>query len=308
MTQGQPPRSMDGPEWGQLVFLSVLWGGAFFFVGAAVREVPPLTIVFARVFLAALLLLPLFLRYGHHLPRGWAAWRPFFVMGLLNNVLPFSLLFFGQTQVTVGLASIINAMTPLFTVLVMAGFGGERLTALRVAGVVLGILGVAVLRGGGPADAGQTLGIGLCLAATVSYSFAGLWGRRHLGGVPPLKSATCQLICSSLVMALVAGLWDRPWELPLPSAATLGAIIGLAAFGTALAYIVFFRLLVSAGASNVMLVTLLIPVTAMALGILFLGEAVHPRELSGAAVIGLGLVFIDGRLPRRLGLAGRPGL
>ena len=122
-----------------------------------------------------------------------------------------------------------------------------------------------------------------------------------------MKSATCQLICSSLVMAVVAGLWDRPWELPLPTPATLGAIIGLAAFGTALAYIVFFRLLISAGASNVMLVTLLIPVTAMALGILFLGEAVHPRELAGAAVIGLGLVFIDGRLPRRLGLVGRPG-
>ena len=108
-------------------------------------------------------------------------------------------------------------------------------------------------------------------------------------------------------MALVAGLWDQPWELPLPSPATLGAIIGLAAFGTALAYIVFFRLLVSAGASNVMLVTLLIPVTAVALGVLFLGETVHPRELAGAAGIGLGLVFIDGRLPRRLGLAGRPG-
>jgi drug/metabolite transporter (DMT)-like permease len=144
-------------------------------------------------------------------------------------------------------------------------------------------------------------------SSAVSYAFAGLWGRRHLGGVPPLKSATCQLICSSLVMAVVAGLWDRPWELPLPTPATLGAIIGLAAFGTALAYIVFFRLLISAGASNVMLVTLLIPVTAMALGILFLGEAVHPRELAGAAVIGLGLVFIDGRLPRRLGLVGRPG-
>ena len=291
MTQGQSPRSMNGPEWGQLVFLSVLWGGAFFFVGAAVREVPPLTVVFARVFLAVLLLLPLFLRYGHRLPQGWAAWRPFFVMGLLNNVLPFSLLFFGQT---------------LFTVLVMAGFGGERLTALRVVGVVLGILGVVVLRGGGVADAGQTLGIGLCLAATVSYAFAGLWGRRHLVGVPPLKSATCQLICSSLVMAVVAGLWDRPWELALPAPATLGAIVGLAAFGTALAYIVFFRLLASAGASNVMLVTLLIPVTAVALGILFLDETVHPRELAGAAVIGLGLVFIDGRLPRRLGSAGRP--
>lgn len=297
---------MNGPEWGQLVFLSVLWGGAFFFAGAAVQDVPPLTVVFARVFLAALILLPLFVAHGHRLPRGWAAWWPFFVMGMLNNVLPFSLLFFGQTQVTVGLASIINAMTPLFTVLVMAGFGVERLTACRVIGVVLGVVGVAVLRGGDGGDTSQSIGIGLCLAATVSYAFAGLWGRRHLGGVAPLKSATCQLVCSSLVMAVVAGLWDRPWELALPAPSTIGAIFALAAFGTALAYIVFFRLLVSAGASNVMLVTLLIPVTAMALGVLFLGEAVKPWELLGAAVIGLGLVFIDGRLPRRLGLGGRP--
>jgi drug/metabolite transporter (DMT)-like permease len=292
---------MDGLEWGLLILLSVLWGGAFFFAGVAVKELPPLTVVLARVALAAVMLLPLFWFYGHILPRTGREWGVFFVMGLLNNVLPFGFLFAGQTLVTVGLASIINAMTPLFTVLIMAAFGEERLTAFRIAGVVLGVIGVAVLRGFDAAmDGGQTLGIGLCLAATVAYGFAALWGRRKLGGVAPLKSATCQLICSSLIMLVVVAIIDRPWTLDLPSIKVWWSLIALALFGTALAYIVFFQILVRAGASNVMLVTLLIPVSALLLGNLFLDEAIRVQEILGALIIASGLLFIDGRLPRRL--------
>ncbi|MBT5109767.1 MAG: DMT family transporter [Rhodospirillaceae bacterium] len=293
----QDVKSMDSQSWGLLIALSVLWGGAFFFVGVAVKELPPLTIVLARVALAALMLLPLFWRYGHALPKTIAAWAPFFVMGLLNNVLPFSFLFAGQTQLTVGLASIINAMTPLFTVVVMASFGEERMTVNRVVGVMLGVLGVAILRGfDGSMNAGQTIGVGLCLVATLSYGFAALWGRRHLGGVAPLKSATCQLICSSAIMVVVVAVVDQPWTLPAPSQATWLSLIALAFFGTAIAYIVFFQILVRAGASNVMLVTLLIPITALLLGYLFLDEAIRVQEIIGALVIGLGLLFIDGRL------------
>ncbi|CAN0377815.1 unnamed protein product, partial [Discosporangium mesarthrocarpum] len=293
------PRAMNGTEWGLLVLLSVLWGGAFFFAGVAVREVPPLTVVLVRVGLAAVLLLPVFWFYGHRLPRTLAGWMPFFVMGLLNNVLPFGLLFAAQTQITVGLTSIINAMTPLFTVLVMAAFGAERLTGNRIAGILLGVIGVAVLRGfDGHFDPAQTLGLGLGLLATLSYGFAALWGRRHLAGVAPLKSATCQLLCSTAVMLVVVALVDAPWRLAMPSLPVWLSLGALALFGTAVAYIVFFEILVRAGASNVMLVTLLIPVSGLLLGHAFLDEAIHLREVAGAAIIGLGLLAIDGRVLR----------
>ena len=222
-------------------------------------------------------------------------------MGLLNNVLPFGFIFAGQTLITVGLSSIINAMTPLFTVLVMACFREEGLTVNRVIGVLLGLLGVGVLRGlDEPIGGAQTLGIALCMAGALSYGFAALWGRRFLAGVPPLKSATCQLMCSSLIIGIVVCLIDRPWTLPVPSQGTLLSLVALAVFGTALAYIVFFKILVRAGASNVMLVTLLIPVTAMILGNVFLDEAIQSKEVLGAVIIGAGLLFIDGRVINRL--------
>lgn len=293
-------KTMDGQDWGLLVLLSILWGGAYFFAGVAVRELPPLTVVLLRVLLAAMALLPLFWYAGHSLPKSLAEWIPFFGMGLLNNVVPFGLIFAGQTQITVGLSSIINAMTPLFTVLVMACFQQERLSANRVIGVLLGVVGVAVLRGiDGPVDATQTLGIALCLGAALSYGFAALWGRKFLVGIAPIKSATCQLLCSSLVMVVVVSLIDQPWELEIPSLTVVWSIVALAIFGTALAYIVFFKILVRAGPSNVMLVTLLIPVTALMLGNVFLGEAIQLKEIIGALIIGTGLLFIDGRIISR---------
>lgn len=289
------PTSMNGESWGLLILLSLLWGGAFFFAGVAVKEVPPMTVVLFRVALAAAMLLPVFWLMGHQLPRGLAAWWPFLVMGLLNNALPFGLLFAGQTFVSVGLAAILNALTPLFTVLVMAGFGQERLSWPRVAGVLLGVAGVAILTGLDGSGDTPLIGIVLCIAGALSYGFAGLWGRLHLGGVAPVKSATCQLIASSAIMAVAVSIYDRPWTLDVPGTGAVLSIIAMAAFGTALAYLVFFRILVKAGASNVMLVTLLIPVSAMALGNMFLDEPVRMREVLGACVIGLGLIFIDGR-------------
>ena len=291
---------MNRTEWGLLVLLSVLWGGAFFCVGVAVVELPPLTVVLARVGIAAVVLLALSWTLGHSLPRGLSAWTPFLVMGLLNNVLPFSFLNAGQTMVSVGLASIMNAMTPLFTALVMASFREERLTTHRVIGVLLGIAGVVVISRPDALSADARLvGIGLCLSGALSYGFAALWGRRHLADVAPLKSATCQLLSSTLVIAVVVAVVDRPWTLPVPGVEIWLALGVLAVFGTAIAYIVFFEILVRAGGSNVMLVTLLIPVTALALGNLFLSEPILVFEIAGAATIGLGLLFIDGRLPRR---------
>jgi len=290
---------MDGTDWSLLIFLSILWGGAFFFAGVAVQEMPPLTVVLLRVLIAALCLLPFFWYMGHRLPRGLKAWAPFLGMGLLNNVLPFGFIFAGQTYVTVGLASVINATTPLFAVLVLAAFGAERLTAYRVIGVLLGVAGVAVLKGVG-GDDGETIGILLCLAGALSYGFAAIWGRKYLSGVAPMQAATCQLLSSTAIMAVIVCIVDQPWTLPMPSSATIGSVVALAVFATALAYIVFFKILVRAGAGNVMLVTLLIPVSAMLLGIAFLDEPLRLRDVAGAVIIGAGLIFIDGRLIRRM--------
>ena len=289
--------TIDRRSWLLLILLSVLWGGSFFFTAVALRELPPLTTVLARVALGAALLFPIFKIQGGNLPNSLAGWSPFFVMGLLSNVIPFSLIFAGQTLISSGLASVLNATTPLFTVLVLASFGDENLIARRIAGVIIGLVGVIVLRGPGIVQSeNQTIGMLLCLGGALSYGFSGLWGRRKLNGVPPLTSSTCQLIRSSLVMAVIASAVDRPWTLPMPGLATWASLIGLAALATSLAYIVFFTILARSGATNVMLVTLLIPVTAILLGVLVLGEPLTLREVAGALVIASALLVIDGRV------------
>ena len=288
---------MNRQTWLLLILLSVLWGGSFFFASAALRELPPMTVVLARVTLGAAFLLPVFKHLGGQWPTTVAGWQPFFVMGMLNNVIPFSLLVAGQTYITGGMASVANATTPLFTALVLAAFGDERLTARRAAGIVIGLIGVYVLRGPGLAHSdNQTIGLLLCLGGALSYGFSGLWGRRKLREVPPITSATCQLICSTFVVAFVTAVVDRPWTLPLPSLVTWGALIGLALLATSLAYIVFFTILSRAGATNVMLVTLLIPVTAILLGVAVLGEPLTMHEIAGALVIAASLLVIDGRV------------
>jgi drug/metabolite transporter (DMT)-like permease len=293
----QQPQSMNLSSWALLLLLSVLWGSSFFFAGVSVREVPPLTVVLIRVGLAVFMLLPIFWYYGYKLPSSFQSWMPFIGMGVLNNVIPFGLLFYAQTQITVGLVSIINAMTPLFTVVVMTVFCLEKLTINRFVGVLLGVIGVVVLQGFGRLlDGAQGLGIILGLGATLSYGFSALWARLHLTGVPPLKSATCQLICSTLIMIVVVSIIEQPWTLEMPSIEACLSLLGMAVFGTAIAYIVFFKILVSAGASNVMLVTLLIPITAVMLGNIFLDEVIQSQEIIGALVIGFGLLFIDGRI------------
>jgi drug/metabolite transporter (DMT)-like permease len=290
---------IDGRDWALLGVLSVLWGGSFFFNGLALKGFPPLTLVLLRVSLAALILLPLLRAYRIDFPAGVSAWAPFVAVALFNNVLPFSLIVVGQTFVTSGLASILNATTPLFTVIVMAASSEEKLSPQRVAGVTIGLIGVIILRGGFGLDlAGQGMGIALCLAAAFSYGIAALLARRHLGQSPPLATATFQLIASSVMMAVIAGVVDRPWRLALPDLTTWLAVIGLALLSTALAYIVFFQILRRSGATNVMLVTLLIPLTAILLGALVLDENISAREIFGALVIGSALLVIDGRVLR----------
>ena len=290
---------MDGRDWSRLILLSVLWGATFFFTSVALRELPPLTLVFLRLSIATLILLPVLWIRKVELPSSLADWMPFAVMALINNVIPFSLIVMAQTHIPSGMASVLNATTPVFTVLVAAAFGDERLIARRVVGVLLGLTGVIVLRGFAfEIDASQTIGILLSLGATVSFGFSALWANRKLTGKPPLATATFQLMSASVMMLVIATAVDQPWRLAMPGAVTWSAILGLAALSTAAAFIVFFQIIFRSGASTVMLVTLLVPVSAILLGYFVLGEEIEARELVGALIIGSALLVMDGRVFR----------
>ena len=292
-------RAMTGLEWAQLLMLSVLWGGSFFFVGVAVKELPPLTIVVLRVSLAALTLLAVVRLMGERLPTGRRVWAAFFGMGILNNVVPFTLIVWAQTSIASGVASILNATTPLFTVLIAHVLTrDEKMTASRVAGVLIGFFGVVLMIGGSALESfgGHVTAQLACLAAAISYAFAGVFGRRFkVMGVTPLATATGQVTASSLILLPVMMIVDRPWMLAAPSAATVAALAGLAMLATALAYILYFRILATAGATNLLLVTFLIPMSAILLGVLVLGETLQSNHIAGVALIGAGLASIDGR-------------
>jgi drug/metabolite transporter (DMT)-like permease len=296
-------RTMSRADWAILLFLSVLWGGSFFFIEVALDSVAPLTLVLIRVAIAAALLWAWLLlrRERLNLPRG-AAWA-LLVLGLLNNVVPFILFVWAQEQITGGLASILNATTPIWGVVVAHVFtADEKANPAKVAGVLLGFGGVAVMIG---TDFLGDVGAGLiaqlaCLAATLCYALAGVWARRFRPmGVAPVAVATGQLTASALVMLPLVLLLEPPWLAPAPSPAAWAALIALALFCTSLAYILYFRLLASAGATNSLLVTFLIPVSAILLGTLILHERLEPRHLLGMALIAAGLAAIDGRLLRR---------
>lgn len=297
--------TMGPVEWGILILLSSVWGGSFFFVEVAIHEVPPLTMVLVRVGLAAFAMqiaLPLF---GLRMPTDWKILRAFLFMGFLNNAVPFSLIVFGQTQLASSLASIFLAATPIFGVLV-AHFltDDERITSLRVFGVVFGFAGVALMIGDDLSEgfSGTLIGQLALLGAALSYAFGGVYGRRFKGlGVQPAQTAAGQVTASSILMIPAVVLVDRPWELPAPSGTTIAALIGLALLCTAFAYILYFELLKRAGAMNLLLVTLLVPVSAILLGVTFLGESLAPSHFAGMGLIAIGLLAIDGRLfrPRR---------
>lgn len=302
MTYATSPQStqMNPTLWAMLVTLSVVWGGSFFFNGVLVRELPPLTIVFSRVFLAAAALHLWLLATGSPVRAPVRLWGAFLVMGMLNNVIPFSLIVFGQTQIASGVASILNATTPLFTLLVAHwATDDEKIGTAKIAGLIVGFSGVFVMLGGlaGFAVDVPVVAYLACLGAALSYGFAGVFARRFRAyGVAPKHVAVGQLTGSSVVMLPLMVWFDAPWTLGLPSAWAIAAMLGLAIICTAMAYILFFRILAGAGATNVSLVTFLVPVSAIVLGIIFLDEALAPRHLAGMVLIGAGLALVDGRL------------
>ena len=283
-----------------LLSLSVLWGGSFFFAKVALGELAPLSVVLGRVALAAIALnFVLALTVGSLFQRK-VPWRSFLAMGLLNNLVPFALIFWGQTQIASGLASILNATTPLFT-MVVAHFltRDERIDAIKLGALLIGIGGVAVLVGPDALVGSHgVLGQLACLGAALSYAFAGVYGRRFKAmGVAPLDAAAGQVTASAMLILPIMLTVDQPWTLPaFPSATVWASLAGLALLSTALAYVLYFRILAAAGATNLLLVTFLIPVTAILLGASVLGEQLLPRHFAGMALIGLALVAIDGRL------------
>jgi drug/metabolite transporter (DMT)-like permease len=294
-------RTMGLGQWTMLIILSVIWGGSFFFFAIAIRELPTLSIVLARVALGAMALWLAIKLLGIARPRDPKVWRDLLIMGILNNVIPFCLIVWGQHEVASGLAAVINGTTPFFTVLVANAFTrDEKMSWNRLAGALAGLAGVAVMIG---YDALSGLGAsfghqGAIVLAAVFYACASVFARRF-GALPPLVTAAGQTTGASLVLLPLALLIDQPWTLPWPSQATLAALIGLGVLCTAIAYLLYFTILKSAGAANLVLVTFLVPVSAILLGVAFLGESLKPQHFLGMAAIGLGLALIDGRLLRR---------
>lgn len=279
-------------DWILLWTLSLLWGGSFLFNELALAGLPPLSIVWGWVALAAVLLALAVRVSGQGAPPR-RVWFALAVMGVLNNLVPFTLFVLAQGQITGALASVLNATTPLFTVLVAhVATVDERLTPAKAAGVGLGFAGVLVMMAG--EDLGGALpAMAACLAAALSYGFAGVWGRRfRAAGVSPLQTSAGVVTCSAVLMTPVWLTVDRPWALAFPGWAPLLAVVALASLSTALAYLIFFRILARAGATAISLVTFLIPLSAAGLGWLVLGEQLELRHLAGLALIlgGLGLI------------------
>jgi drug/metabolite transporter (DMT)-like permease len=295
---------MDAYDWVMLITLATVWGGSFLFNAILVAELPVITIVAIRVTVAALALWGFVRVTGRKIPTTPQVWGALLILGVLNNAIPFSLIVQGQTQITSGLASILNATTPFFTILVGGFFlTDERFSVLRVLGVVVGFSGVILMVG---PEALGSLGADfwaqLCaLGAALSYGFASVFGRRFRElKVDPVMVATGQVTMSSLVLWPIA-LWiDGPQDILGLSFNAAASMFGLAVLCTSFAYILYFRILERAGATNISLVTFLVPISAIILGVLVLGESIFIKEIIGMTLIGLGLAIIDGRLFQRL--------
>jgi drug/metabolite transporter (DMT)-like permease len=292
--------SMGSLEWAMLITLSILWGGSFFLMKVALADLPTFTIVFFRVVIAASTLF-LFLKLsGIALPRGRKIWRTFFIMGFINNLVPFSLLVWGMSQIASGLAAILNATTPLFAILVAHyTTSDDRISPNKIFGMLLGLGGIAALVGVDALDGfdSSILAMLACLGAALCYGLAASYGRKFKQlQLKPVVGAFGQVTASSVLLLPLALVVDKPWTLSVPAWSTWTALLALGTFSTALAYVLFFRILASAGSTNIALVTLLVPVSAILLGWLILGEILSLNHLFGMGLISLGLLAIDGRL------------
>jgi drug/metabolite transporter (DMT)-like permease len=291
---------MNRADWVILGTLAVIWGGAFLFIGVAVRHVPPLTYVWLRLTIAAAAMWVFVRAKGHEMGLPRKVWGSIILLAFLNNALPFTLFGWGQTHIASGLASILNATTPIWGV-VVAHFltRDERMTPRKLAGVLLGFGGVATMIGPSLLSDIGTSGLAelACVVASLSYALAAVWARRFRNmGISPMSITTGQLTAGAVVMLPMSLIIDKPWTHAFPPLSAWGAIAALALFCTAFGYVLYFRLIETSGATNALLVTLLVPPVAILLGALFLGETLAPQDFAGLGLIALGLAAIDGRL------------
>ena len=291
-------KTLSSRAWAELLLLALVWGGVFLSVRYALNEVGVLSTVAHRALWAALVLWGLVFALRLPVPSVWPVWGAFLVMGLLNNIIPFTLLNWSQLHIESGLTAILNSATAIFGVLLASlFFADERLSARKLAGVCIGFLGVATaigLENLRNFDIRSLAQIAV-LTATLSYAFAGVWARKHLAGLPPLVAAAGMLTATMLIMVPLAWHVEGPLSLAL-RVDTLAAIAYYALVATVLAYLLYYRVLAMAGSGNLMLVTLLMPPIAILLGWAVLGEALHPRALLGFAILAFGLLILDGRL------------
>ncbi|WP_373356836.1 DMT family transporter [Pseudoroseicyclus sp. CXY001] len=306
MTALPVQKSISGVTWAQMLTLALIWGATFLANSVALGGTAPAWITAGRTALSVPVLWIAVLVARQPLPRGWGLWGALIVMGGLNNVIPFTLIAWGQQHVPSGLAAILNASTALWGMSFAAiAFTDERMTGAKAAGLALGfsgvvlVIGPAALSGFDPTALGQLA----ILGATVSYGLASVWARRRLAHLPPLTSAAGMLTGASLLaVPLAFALSGPPGALP---AGAIGAVLYLALAATAFAFILYYRIMAAAGSGNTLLVTLLVAPIGVALGAVILGETLPLRAWPGFALIACGLVAIDGRLIRRIRLARR---
>lgn len=288
---------MSVRDWGLLLLLSVLWGGTFFFTSIALKEVDPFWLAYGRVSIAALTLSVGVFLLGLKLPARLSEWRAFITLAIFGNAIPFTLFAWAQTRIPGGLAAILNAMVPIFTILLAHVLTkDEKITLQRLTGVIAGVLGVATIVGpsalSGHSD--QLWAEAAALCAALCYALAGVYGRRF-GGYQPLVISFTQLAIGSVLLLPVTLIFGGPLLAPPPSLTAVASIAAIGAVSTALGFIIYFSILRRAGATNAGLVTVLIPVSAILLGVMFLGEVLVPRQYAGLALIAAGLLIIDGR-------------
>ena len=285
--------------WADMLLLAGIWGASFLAIKIALAEVPVFTLVAHRVFWACVILWVYVAIRRLPLPRGARIWGAFLVMGLLNNAIPFTLMAWGQQFIETGLTSIFNAATAIFGVLVAAMvFADERLTLRKALGVAVAFAGVAIAIGLdalGGFDI-RSLAQLAVIGGTISYALAAAWARLALRGLAPQVAAAGMLTGSALIMVPLA-LWiDGAPALPAQPQ-TWAAIAYFAIIGTALAYLLYYRVIALAGSGNAMLVTLMIPPVAIVLGWLVLDERLDPYAFAGFALLATGLIILDGRIP-----------
>lgn len=291
---------MTAFQWLLILTVAMFWGGSYFFTAVAIRELPPFTIVMARYVVSAPIMICLIILLGQRLPWQAGIWKFGCVLALLNQIVPFSLIAWGQGHIPGAVASILNAVGPIIT-LVLAHFltHDDRMTPQRVIGVVLGFAGLVIMIG---VSALRAFDVNIlaqlaCVLATVSYAIANIWARNvYKSGIKPTEVVCAQSVCAGVMLFPLLMVVDQPWTLPLPSVQVWLALLCLGVFSATLGHLIFFKALSLTSATNISLVSYFMPVSAILLGVTFLGETLETRHVIGMCVILAGLAIMDGRL------------